>query len=79
MDDEYSMVKPESVDLAYEILNQFQGADAAVVFPALVVIVTELIAQTCTDRAEANVVALGIFESVAESLKHCEDLGPLSN
>jgi hypothetical protein len=79
MDDEYSMVKPESVELAYEILNQFQGADAGVVFPALVVIVTELIAQTCTDRAEANIVALGIFESVAESLKHSEDLGPLAN
>lgn len=79
MQDDYSMVKPESVELAYEILNEFNGKDAVVVFPALVVIVTELIAQTCTDRAEAKLAAFGIFDSVVESLKHSEELGPLSN
>ena len=79
MQDEYSMVKPKSVELAYEILNEFNGRDAEVVFPALVVILTELIAQTCVDRVEATGVALGIFDSVVESLKHSEELGPLSN
>jgi hypothetical protein len=79
MDDEYSMVRPESVELAYEILNEFNEADAEVVIPAMVVVLTELILQICPDRAGANTFAVSIFESVAETLKRCEELGPLSN
>jgi hypothetical protein len=80
MDDEFFMVKPESVELAYEILNQFEGAKVDIVIEALVVILTELILQICpNDRTEATAIAISICASVAENFKRTESLGPLAN
>jgi hypothetical protein len=79
MDDEFSRVSPESIRLADEVLGRFDGEQADIAMPSLVVILTELISQVCSDRAEALTMVSGICDSVVESLKRCEELGPLSN
>jgi hypothetical protein len=80
MDDEFFVVNQKSVELAYEILNEFKGAKVDIVIEALVVILTELILQICpNDRTEATAIAISICASVAENLKRTESLGPLAN
>ena len=79
MESEFTAVGAESVDLAHDILCEFNGSDAGIVIPAIVVVLTELIGQLSSDQEEAKILANAILESVCESLKGFDELGYSSN
>ena len=79
MKNEFLEIKPESIDLAYEILSEFGGEHAAVAISALVVVLTELTSQVCEDQEEARALVLSICDSVIENLKHREEIVRTSN
>jgi hypothetical protein len=61
---EFTKVVDGAIEIANEALQAFDGLDALVVLPALVVLMTEIILQVAEDQKDASLLMSTLSESV---------------